>query len=61
MATSEAQARATAKYRAEKARRFLLTFWPKDADLYEHLQRQPQKAEYLRNLIRQDMEKEPRE
>ena len=57
MRASEAQARATAKYRAAKVKRFLLTFYPKDADLYEHLQRQPQKAEYLRNLIRQDMEK----
>ena len=36
---------------------FLLRFFPTDYDLYEYLQAQPKKAEYLRNLIREDMDR----
>ena len=57
MAKSEAQARASAKYRAQKQHQFVLTFYPKDEALWNHLQAQPKKSEYLRRLIQQDMEK----
>lgn len=60
MAKTEAQARASAKYRADKQKHFLLTFYPKDEALWQHLQAQPKKAEYLRRLIREDMEKGPK-
>ena len=55
MAQTEAQKRATAKYVKDKTRQFLVRFFPADADLWEHLQRQPRKAEYIKRLIREDM------
>ena len=56
MAT-EAQLRANETYRKKSVKTFLLRFFPTDYDLYEYLQTQPKKAEYLRNLIREDMER----
>jgi len=53
---SEAQLKANAKYVKEHTKTFSLRFYPKDMDLYEHIQRQPKKAEYLKDLIRRDME-----
>lgn len=58
MTQTDAQKRAAQKYRAERVRQFALPFYPKDADLWDHLQRQPQKAEYLRGLIREDLERD---
>ena len=55
---SEAQKRATTKYKNEKTRKFMLRFFPADEDLWEHLQKQPTKAAYIRELIRRDMEAE---
>lgn len=55
MARSEAQARALAKYRAEKMRSVTVAFYPKDTALWEHLQKQPNKARYIRELIAKDM------
>ena len=55
MSQTQAQAKAAAKYRAEKVKQFLMTFYPKDADLWEWVQAQPKKAEYIRELIRRDM------
>lgn len=43
------------KYKAENVKQFSLKFFPKDADVYEHLSKQPKKAEYLISLIREDM------
>lgn len=59
MAT-KAQLKATKKYRKENMKSFLLTFFPDDHDLYEYLQTQPKKAEYLRSLIRKDMNGQPK-
>lgn len=56
MAT-EAQLRATDNYRKKNVKTFTVKFFPADHDLYEYLQAQPKKAEYLRNLIREDMER----
>ena len=55
--TSDAQIRATMKYR-EKMHRLTLDFSPAEKELWEHLQAQPQKATYIKNLIRQDMKGE---
>lgn len=55
MKQTEAQARASAKWKAANRKQFVLPFYPKDAALWEHLQAQPRKAEYLRELIRRDM------
>lgn len=53
---SEAQKKALEKYRA-KTKRFTVDFPPSDAELWEHLQSQPNKQGYIKALIRADMEK----
>ena len=55
--TSEAQMKAVKKYK-EKVKRLTVDFYPTEADLYEHLQNQPNKQGYIKNLIRADIEKE---
>ena len=55
MAT-EAQKRANKKYR-EKSNRLTIDFYPTDSDLWNHIQSQPKKQTYIKNLIRADMEK----
>lgn len=55
---SEALKRAKAKYKAEKVKKVLLEFYPTDAELLEHLEKQDKKQTYLKNLIREDMKKE---
>ncbi len=58
MAT-EAQRKAVKKYK-EKVKRFTLDFSPAEADLIEHIEKQPKKQTYIKSLIRADMEKERR-
>ncbi len=55
---SEAQKKAKAKYKAEKVKKMLLEFYPTDAELLEHLEKQPKKQTYIKNLIREDIKKE---
>ena len=55
---TEAQKRAKAKYKAEKVKKMLLEFYPADAELVEHLEKQDKKQTYIKNLIREDMKKE---
>lgn len=55
MAT-DAQKRAKSKYEKEKVKAFNLRFYPADSELYEHLAKQPNKAGYLKDLIRKDMD-----
>jgi len=55
---SEALKRAKAKYKAEKVKKMLLEFYPTDAELLEHLDKQDKKQTYIKNLIREDMKKE---
>lgn len=54
--TSEAQKRANAKY-AKKVKQQAVKFYPTEADIWEHLQAQPNKMGYIKQLIRADMEK----
>ena len=56
MPVSEAQKRAYAKYRRNKVKEFKVSFYPAHMELYEHLQKQPSKNEYIRNLIAKDMQ-----
>lgn len=53
--TSEAQKRAVQKYK-QKLKRAYIEFYPSEEDLFEHLQNQPKKQSYLKDLIRKDME-----
>lgn len=57
MAESEAQRRANLKYRKEKTKQLAMRFYPDDMDLWEHLDKQSNKAAYIKQLIREDMKK----
>lgn len=48
--------KAKAKYKA-KVKRITVDFYPTEADLFEHLAKQPKKQTYIKSLIRADMEK----
>ena len=54
--TSEAQRRANLKYK-EKSKRMTIDFYPPELEMWEHIQNQPKKATYIKDLIRADMEK----
>lgn len=56
--TSEAQLRAVANYKErnkDKIKRIYIEFYPAEAELWEHIQKQPKKQTYIKNLIRADM------
>lgn len=55
---SDAQKRANNEYRKRSVKTYTLKFFPGDADLYEWLQQQENKAQYLKDLMREDMESE---
>ena len=54
--TSDAQLRAVKKYR-EKTKKMQLEFSPAEEDLWNHIQSQPKKQTYIKDLIRKDMER----
>ena len=56
--TSKAQLRSIKKYTKEKSKQFNLKFYPPEMDLWEHLQKQPNKAGYIKELMRKDMQEE---
>ena len=53
---SEAQKKALEKYKA-KVKRLTVDFPPSDAELWEHIQKQPNKQGYIKDLVRKDMDK----
>lgn len=55
--TTDAQYRASQKYKKEKVKRITVEFSPKEAELLEHIQQQPNKQGYIKALIRADMER----
>lgn len=55
--TSEAQLKAIKNYR-KKLNRLTLNFSPAESDLWEHIQSQPKKQTFIKDLIRKDMKKE---
>lgn len=44
------------KYRKDKVRQVVVRFYPTEADLLEHLEKQDSMAGYIKSLIRADME-----
>lgn len=54
--TSEAQLRAVKKYK-QKVNRLSLEFHPSEEDLWQHIQNQPKKQTYIKDLIRADMKR----
>ena len=55
--TTDAQYRATQKYKKANIKRITIEFSPLEADLWEHIQKQPKKQTYIKAVIRADMEK----
>lgn len=55
--TTDAQYRASQKYKREKVKRITVDFSPVDSDLWEHIQSQPNKQGYIKALIRADIGK----
>ena len=53
---SESAKKAKQRYR-EKCKRLVLEFYPTEAALIEHVEKQPKKQTYIKDLIRQDMTK----
>lgn len=53
---SDAQKKAIKKYR-EKINRITIDFSPAEAELWEHIQKQPKKQTYIKDLIRADIER----
>lgn len=53
---TDAQYRALKKYKAN-VNRLTVDFPPTDAELWEHIQKQPKKQTYIKDLIRADMER----
>ena len=53
---SEEQKKALDKYKAN-VKRLTIDFPPSDAALWEHIQKQPKKQTYIKDLIRADMER----
>ena len=54
---SESQKKAIKKYR-EKMNRITVDFSPAELEMWEHIQSQPKKQTYIKDLIRADMEKD---
>jgi hypothetical protein len=52
---TEAQKKAKKNY-LSKGKRITIDFYPSEADLIEHLEKQPQKQTYIKRLIRQDIQ-----
>ena len=58
MAVSDAQKKANEAYRRKSVKQTTLRFYPAEAELWEHLCEQENKAGYLKELIRKDMEEQ---
>lgn len=55
--TSKAQLKAVAKYK-QKVKRITLEFHPSEEALWNHIQNQPKKQTFIKDLIRADMKGE---
>lgn len=55
--TTDAQARATARYQRENVKQVMVKLYPRDHDLIEWLAAQESRNAYICGLIREDMER----
>lgn len=53
MATKQTEA--TERYRRANVKQVIVRFYPSEADLLEHLDKQASRAGYIKELIRADM------
>jgi hypothetical protein len=54
---TEAHKRAKKKY-LPKVKRMMIEFYPTEAELIAHIEKQPKKQTYIKDLIRADIKKE---
>ncbi len=52
--TTDAKLRATKKYK-QKVKRITIEFHPTEEEMWQHIQTQPKKQTYIKDLIRKDM------
>ena len=57
MALTEAQKRAQENYRKKSVKQAAVRFYPTEADIWNWLQSQDNRAGYIKRLIREDMER----
>lgn len=57
MALTEAQKRAQENYRKKSVKQAAVRFYPAEADIWNWLQSQDNRAGYIKRLIREDMER----
>ena len=55
--SSDAHLRAVQKYK-QKVKRITLEFHPTESELWEHIESQPKKQTYIKDLIRADVAKQ---
>lgn len=55
---SEAQKRASEKYRKNNVKQYILKFYPADRELFDYLSSKENRSQFLKDLIRADMEKQ---
>lgn len=53
----ECQKKAKLNYQ-KKLKRYTFEFYPTEQDLIDHIEKQPQKQTYIKNLVRVDMKKD---
>lgn len=53
---SESQKKAISNYRKKNCKNVTVTFYPNDKELYEHYKKQPEKTQYIKKLIENDIE-----
>jgi hypothetical protein len=54
--SSDAHLKAVQKYK-QKVKRITIEFHPTEEDMWQHIQSQPKKQTYIKDLIRADMQK----
>lgn len=54
--TTAAQLKAIKKYK-QKVNRITVDFYPTESDIWEHVNKQPKKQTYIKDLIRADIER----
>lgn len=57
MSDTEAQREAKLRYKGRHVKQLNVPLFPRDEDIVRHLEGVPKKAEYVRALIRADMER----
>lgn len=55
---NDAKRKANKKYKTANVKRLMVEFYPTEADLWEHINKQDNKQGYIKSLVRRDMKGE---